>query len=64
MVFLDVVYNHFGPEGNFMSLYMPLDSDKHDSDWGKGINFDDEGGGHGPQLPHRQRPLLAERVSF
>jgi maltooligosyltrehalose trehalohydrolase len=43
MVFLDVVYNHFGPEGNFLGLYVPLDSPSHESAWGKGLNLDDEG---------------------
>lgn len=28
-VFLDVVYNHFGPDGNYMPAYAPLFTDKH-----------------------------------
>src|SRR5665213_3411876 len=41
MVFLDVVYNHFGPDGNYMSLYAPaLFTDRHHTPWGAAINFD------------------------
>ncbi|MFK0335362.1 malto-oligosyltrehalose trehalohydrolase [Rhizobium sp. NPDC090275] len=41
--FLDVVYNHFGPDGNYIPAYAPLFSDKHSSPWGDGVNYDDEG---------------------
>lgn len=41
MVFLDVVYNHFGPEGNYLPLYAPqFFSDHHRTAWGRAINFD------------------------
>jgi maltooligosyltrehalose trehalohydrolase len=41
MVFLDVVYNHFGPEGNYLNLYAPqFFTDRHRTPWGKAINFD------------------------
>lgn len=41
MVFLDVVYNHFGPEGNYLHLYAPqFFSDRHRTPWGAAINFD------------------------
>jgi malto-oligosyltrehalose trehalohydrolase len=43
MVFLDVVYNHFGPSGNYMSLYTPLTTEKHETPWGAAVNYDDEG---------------------
>jgi malto-oligosyltrehalose trehalohydrolase len=43
MVFLDVVYNHFGPEGNYMASYAPLLTDKHETPWGAAVNFDDVG---------------------
>ncbi len=43
-VFLDVVYNHFGPEGNYLSAYAPpFFTDKHKTPWGAAINFDQEG---------------------
>jgi maltooligosyltrehalose trehalohydrolase len=40
MVFLDVVYNHFGPDGNYLGLYAP-DFFRHDVEtpWGAGIDF-------------------------
>lgn len=39
-VFLDVVYNHFGPDGNYLAGYAPLFNDRHQTPWGAGINFD------------------------
>jgi maltooligosyltrehalose trehalohydrolase len=40
-VFLDTVYNHFGPEGNYISCYGPYFTDKYKTPWGSAINFDD-----------------------
>jgi maltooligosyltrehalose trehalohydrolase len=41
MMFLDVVYNHFGPEGNYLGLYAPdFFTERHHTPWGEGINFD------------------------
>lgn len=44
MVFLDVVYNHFGPDGNYLHLYAPefFDPGRH-TPWGAAINFDGPG---------------------
>lgn len=43
MVFLDVVYNHFGPEGNYLHTYAPnFFTDRYQTPWGKAINFDDD----------------------
>jgi malto-oligosyltrehalose trehalohydrolase len=42
MVMLDVVYNHFGPKGNYLSMYTPALTDKHVTPWGMAVNFDDE----------------------
>ncbi|MBO9197753.1 malto-oligosyltrehalose trehalohydrolase [Rhizobium sp. 16-449-1b] len=39
-VFLDVVYNHFGPDGNYLRLYAPVFTDRHETPWGKGIDYD------------------------
>jgi maltooligosyltrehalose trehalohydrolase len=40
MVFLDVVYNHFGPKGNYLGLYAPqFFTDRHHTPWGAAINF-------------------------
>jgi maltooligosyltrehalose trehalohydrolase len=47
MVFLDVVYNHLGPEGNYLPLYAPaFFTDRHETPWGEAVNVDGEGGGH------------------
>ncbi len=40
-VFLDVVYNHLGPEGNYLGVYSPYYfSAKHENPWGRGVNVD------------------------
>ncbi|WP_432709560.1 malto-oligosyltrehalose trehalohydrolase [Pedobacter sp.] len=41
-VILDVVYNHFGPEGNYLSSYGPYFTDKYHTPWGNAVNFDDK----------------------
>lgn len=41
MIFLDVVYNHFGPEGNYLHSYAePFFTDRHRTPWGNANNFD------------------------
>jgi len=40
-VCLDVVYNHLGPDGNFLAEIGPYFTDKHTTPWGKAVNFDD-----------------------
>jgi maltooligosyltrehalose trehalohydrolase len=40
-VVLDVVYNHLGPEGNYLNEFGPYFTDKYHTPWGKAINFDD-----------------------
>ncbi|MDQ3536297.1 MAG: malto-oligosyltrehalose trehalohydrolase [Bacteroidota bacterium] len=40
-VILDVVYNHMGPEGNYLNDFGPYFTDKYSTPWGKAINFDD-----------------------
>ncbi len=49
-VLLDVVYNHFGPDGNYLPLYAPdFFTSRHKTPWGDAINYD------GPTaLPVRQ----------
>ena len=40
-VILDVVYNHFGPDGNYLRSYSPAYfSQQHGTEWGDAINFD------------------------
>ena len=41
-VVLDVVYNHVGPEGNYLSDFGPYFTTKHQTPWGNALNFDDE----------------------
>ena len=40
-VLLDVVYNHFGPDGNYLPVYAPtFFTDRHKTPWGAAINYD------------------------
>jgi maltooligosyltrehalose trehalohydrolase len=40
-VILDVVYNHFGPDGNYLRIFSEdYFTPKHENDWGESINFD------------------------
>jgi maltooligosyltrehalose trehalohydrolase len=38
---LDVVYNHFGPEGNYITNFGPYFTARHKTPWGDAVNFDD-----------------------
>ncbi|TAG91964.1 MAG: malto-oligosyltrehalose trehalohydrolase [Oscillatoriales cyanobacterium] len=40
-VILDVVFNHLGPEGNYLSQFAPYFTSKYGSIWGTPLNFDD-----------------------
>lgn len=45
-VILDVVYNHFGPDGNYLAQFSrSYVTDAHDCDWGEAINFNGPGSG-------------------
>ncbi|MEW6488978.1 MAG: malto-oligosyltrehalose trehalohydrolase [Thermodesulfobacteriota bacterium] len=39
-VFLDVVYNHLGPEGNYLADFGPYFTDRYRTPWGRALNFD------------------------
>ena len=39
-VILDVIYNHLGPEGNYLSAFGPYFTDRYRTPWGMAINFD------------------------
>ena len=39
-VILDVVYNHLGPEGNYLHAFGPYFTDRYHTPWGDAINFD------------------------
>ena len=38
---LDVVYNHIGPEGNYLAQFGPYFTDRYKTPWGPALNFDD-----------------------
>jgi maltooligosyltrehalose trehalohydrolase len=40
-VVLDVVYNHLGPEGNYLGEYGPYFTERYRTPWGPALNFDD-----------------------
>jgi maltooligosyltrehalose trehalohydrolase len=39
-LFLDVVYNHLGPEGNYLGDFGPYFTDRYRTPWGSALNFD------------------------
>ena len=41
-VILDVVFNHLGPEGNYLSEFAPYFTKKRKTPWGDALNFDDK----------------------
>lgn len=45
-VVLDVVYNHLGPEGNYLGEYADYFTDKYKTPWGLALNFDGPGSDH------------------
>jgi maltooligosyltrehalose trehalohydrolase len=45
-VILDVVYNHLGPDGNYLTQFSPAYfSSRYDNEWGDALNFDGPGSG-------------------
>ncbi len=42
-VLLDVVYNHFGPVGNYTGRFGPYLTDRHHTPWGDAVNFEEAG---------------------
>ena len=40
-VFLDVIYNHLGPDGAYVAAFAPMFTGKHHTPWGDAINLDD-----------------------
>ena len=39
-VVLDVVYNHLGPEGNYLNAFGPYFTDRYETPWGLAVNYD------------------------
>ena len=54
-VILDVVYNHIGPEGNYLPNFGPYFTDKYNTPWGEALNYDD-------RFCHGQRDLVLSNV--
>ena len=42
-VILDVVYNHFGPDGNYLGMFAPYFTDRYKTGWGAALNYDGAG---------------------
>lgn len=42
-ILLDVVYNHFGPDGNYLAQFGPYETDRHRTNWGNAVNLDGPG---------------------
>jgi maltooligosyltrehalose trehalohydrolase len=40
-VIIDVVYNHLGPDGNYLGAYGPYFTDRYGTPWGSAVNYDD-----------------------
>jgi maltooligosyltrehalose trehalohydrolase len=55
-VLLDVVYNHLGPEGNYLREFGPYFSDRYRTAWGEGLNLD------GPDSDEVRRYVLDNAV--
>jgi len=51
-VVLDVVYNHVGPEGNYLPLYGPYFTETYKTPWGQAVNYD------GPDSPGVRRFVI------
>jgi maltooligosyltrehalose trehalohydrolase len=51
-VMLDVVYNHLGPDGNYLGAYGPYFTDRYQTGWGAAINYD------GPQSDEVRRFII------
>jgi maltooligosyltrehalose trehalohydrolase len=41
-VIVDVVYNHFGPDGNYLECFSPFYFSKDETEWGRALNYDGE----------------------
>lgn len=57
-VLLDVVYNHFGPEGNYTEEFGPYSTDQYLSPWGRAMNFD------GPESDHVREFFISNALHW
>jgi maltooligosyltrehalose trehalohydrolase len=56
-VVMDVVYNHLGPEGNYLPDFMPCFSHRYRSPWGEALNYDG-------QYSHGMRRYVIENALY
>ena len=57
-VVLDVVYNHLGPEGNYLSDFGPYFSDRYRTPWGSAVNYD------GPDSDEVRHYVISNAISW
>jgi maltooligosyltrehalose trehalohydrolase len=58
---LDVVYNHYGPEGNYLDAFGPYFTDRYETPWGRAVNFEgDEGAQVRRHVVENARHWIAE----
>jgi len=57
-VILDVVYNHLGPEGNYLRDFGPYFTDAYKTPWGDAVNFD------GPESDHVRRFFIENALQW
>jgi len=55
-VILDVVYNHLGPEGNYLGQFGPYFTDRYRTPWGEAINYD------GPNSDHVRHYFISNAL--
>jgi maltooligosyltrehalose trehalohydrolase len=55
-VVLDVVYNHLGPEGNYLGRFGPYFTNRYTTPWGEAVNFD------GPDSDHVRRFFIGNAL--
>ena len=63
-VILDVVYNHLGPEGNYLSEFGPYFTPKHHTPWGSAWNFDDVDNQHVRNMMLQNAAMWVEDYHF
>ncbi|MGH9359823.1 MAG: malto-oligosyltrehalose trehalohydrolase [Terriglobia bacterium] len=57
-VILDVIYNHLGPEGNYLADFAPYFTDRHHTPWGAAVNLD------GPESDEVRRFFVENAVRW
>ena len=60
---LDVVYNHLGPAGNYLSEFGPYFTDLYQTPWGSAVNLDGAGELRSPRLRYLQCSHVADATT-